>query len=234
MSLQSITITDQLDWLPTIPSAAAPVAPGLPQGYTAYLRILPPLGIDRSIPIAEYSLAKKTVAELNARVAFWNKYWIVQGQPSPSRLTPISYREVATSMGLAYDALFSSADIARAYGAWPPNLGSSPALEKAFVQQLLQVLGPATETYFYGSAEDGNGRWGDDGFREDWLQFGLTADLPSIYESNNQSPTYIFAADRAWCFYQSELADLVVGCNISLAQALLAQPGLEALPLVAL
>ncbi|WP_460585743.1 hypothetical protein [Hymenobacter arcticus] len=231
MSLQTVPITDQLAWLPQTPATAAPAAPGLPPGYAAYLKLLPPLGIDLSVPIAEYSFAQRTVAELNARAAFWKKYGIVQGQPSANRLETITYREVAAALDLVFDAQFSGADIARAYGGWPPHLGSSPALEAAFVQQLIQALGSATAVYFYGSAEEGNGYRSSDGFPADWLTYGLLADLPEVREESGGLPTYFFAADHSWCFYQGESADLVVGCAAPLAQALLAQAGLEALPL---
>ena len=79
MPFHYVTITDQLTWLPDHAGSAAPTVPGLPAGYEAYLKLLPPLGIDRSVPIAEYSFARGSVAELNARVAFWNKHGIVQG-----------------------------------------------------------------------------------------------------------------------------------------------------------
>lgn len=231
MRLQSVAITDQLTWLPQTPVAAAPSAPGLPPGYAVYLKLLPPLGIDRNVPIAEYSFAQRTVNDLNARAAFWNKYGIVQGQPSANRLETITYREVAASLGLVFDAQFSSADIARAYGGWPPHLGSSPALEATFIQRIIQVLGPATTTYFYGSEEEGNVYWGDDGFPTDWLMCGLLADLPEVHEQSGRIPTYFFAADHSWCFYQGESTDLIVGCTAPLAQALLARAELEALRL---
>ncbi len=231
MSLPFIPIADQLNWLPRTPYAAVAVAPGLPPGYEVYLQLLPPLGIDRSIPIAEYSFATKTVAELNARVAFWDKYGIVLGQPSPEKLEAITYREVAASLDLNYDAQISGAAIARAYGSWPPHLGSSPALEAAFVQQLLQGIGPTVESYFHGADEEGNGHWESDDSRADWLKHGLSADLPEICRWGGRPPTYFFAADHSWCFYQSEEAPMVVGCAKHLAQALLAQPKLEILSL---
>ena len=156
MPFHYVTITDQLDWLPE--HAGTATAPGLPAGYGAYLKLLPPLGIDRSVPIAEYSFACGSVAELNARVAFWNKYGIVQGQPAASHLQPITHQELATSLGLPYNVEFDSAAISRAYGGhWPPYLGSSSLFTAAFAQRLTQAMGPATEAYFYGSQEEGNG-----------------------------------------------------------------------------
>ena len=230
MTPHSIAITNQLSWLP---ASAAPAAVGLPPGYAAYLKVLPPLGIDRSVPIAAYSFAQKTVAELHARVAFWNKYGIVRGQPAANQLAAITYREVAASLGLLYDAQFDSDAIARAYGGWPPHLGSSPALRAAFVQQLVQAFGATTPAYFYGIAEEGNGEWDKDGFPVDWLKQGRLADLPAVVGEDGLLPTYFFAADHSWCCYQGELADLVVGCAAPLARVLLAQPGLEVVPLAA-
>ena len=233
MCRQPVALTDQLTWLPVAAGTSADAAPGLPIGYAAYLKVLPPLGIDHSIPIAEYSFAQKTVSELNARVAFWDKYGISQGQPAASKLVGITYREVATSLGLVYDAQFGSAAIVRAYGGWPPHLGSSPALQAAFLQQLTRALGATTPAYFYGSAAEGNGDWDKDGFPIDWLQQGQLADLPGVVGEGGLLPTYCFAADHSWCCYQGELADLVVGCAAPLARVLLAQPGLEVLPLTA-
>jgi hypothetical protein len=56
------------------------------------------------VPIAAYSFAKRTLADLNARAAFWDTYHIQQGQPEPARLRPITYREVSARLGLAYEA----------------------------------------------------------------------------------------------------------------------------------
>ena len=95
----------------------------------------------------------------------------------------------------------------------------------------MQMLGPDTKTYFYRSAEEGNGYWGSDGFPTDWLKHDSANDLPEVYSWNARLPTYFFAADHSWCFYQDGLTDLIVGCKASLARALLAQIDLEALAL---
>jgi hypothetical protein len=156
MSLSRVTITSQLAWLPENASGATAALLGLPAGYEAYLKLLLPLGIDRSVPIGDYSFACSTVAALNARTAFWDKYGIVISQPTASRLQPITHREVAATLGLPYDTDFGRAAISQAYGGhWPPHLGSSSLLIEAFAQQLAQLLGPATEAYFYGSLEEG-------------------------------------------------------------------------------
>jgi hypothetical protein len=231
MSLQRVAIADQIAWLP---GAAAPAAlTGLPTGYEAYLKLLLPLGVDTSVPIADYSFARSTVAELNARAAFWDKHGIVLGQPAASRLQPITHRAVAASLGLPYDAGFGGAAISRAYGGhWPPHLGSSPLLTEAFVQQLAQLLGPATETYFYGSWEEGNYDWDDNGLPISWLEAGTLADLPAVYHRDGVFPTYAFAADHSWCLHQAEDEDwLAFGGATSLANVLLAHQGLEALRL---
>ena len=229
MPFHYVTITDQLAWLPDHTGTAAATVPGLPAGYRAYLKLLPPLGIDRSVPITEYSFACGSVAELNARAAFWTKYGIVQGQPAASRLQPITHQEIAASLGLAYGIDFDSAAISRAYGGhWPPYLGSSSLFTAAFAQRLTQVMGPATEAYFYGSQEEGNGIWDSDGCPADWLALGTLADLPEIYREDSAFPTYVFAADHSWCFYQAELVDwLAFGGPAEVANVLLASPGME-------
>ena len=230
MSLQRVPITDQLAWLPDDTAATPAALAGLPTGYEVYLKLLLPLGIDRSVPIAEYSFACGTVAELNARAAFWNKYGIVLGQPAASCLQPITHRAVAASLGLPYDANSGGAAISRAYGGhWPPHLGSSSLLNEAFVQQLAQLLGPATETYFYGSWEEGNYDWDDNGLPISWLEAGTLADLPEVYRRDDAFPTYTFAADHSWCLYQAENEDwLAFGGTADLANRLLAQQDLEA------
>jgi len=229
MPLHHVTITDQLARLPDHAGTAAAAVPGLPAGYAAYLKLLPPLGIDRSVPIAEYSFARGSVAELNARVAFWDTYGIVQGQPAASRLQSITHQEVAASLGLAYGADFDSAAISQAYGGhWPPHLGSAPLFTEAFAQRLTQAIGPATEAYFYGSQEEGNGSWDSAGLCADWLALGTLADLPEIYREDGAFPAYVFAADHSWCFYQAELVDwLAFGGPAELANAMLTHSGME-------
>jgi len=229
MLLSRVAITSQLAWLPENASGAAAL-PGLPAGYGACLKLLLPLGIDASVPIADYSFARSTVAELNARAAFWNKYGIMAGQPTAGRLQPITHREVAATLDLPYDADFGRAAISQAYGGhWPPHLGSSPLLTEAFAQQLAQLLGPATEAYFYGSQTEGNYAWDDNGFPSSWLEMGTLADLPAVYRRDEAFPTYVFATDHSWCLYQAEDEDwLAFGGPTDLADVLLAQQDLEA------
>lgn len=181
------------------------------------------------MPIAEYSFACGSVAELNARAAFWTKYGIVQGQPAASRLQPITHQKLATLLGLPYNVEFDSVAISWAYGGhWPPHLGSSQLFAEAFARQLAQAIGPATEVYFYGSQEEGNGLCDRDGFLADWLALGTLADLPEIYREDSAFPTYVFAADHSWCFYQAELVDwLAFGGPAEVANVLLASPGME-------
>jgi hypothetical protein len=157
MTLRTLPIRDQLGWLPTHPQLAAASCPALPRGYDVYLKLLPPLGIDPSVPIASYSFATRTSADLNTRAAFWATHHIQRGQPDPTRLQPITYRQVSAQLGLAYEASLDSAAIRRHYGEWPPHLGSSAVLEEAFVRQLVQLLGPQQPAYLYGAAEEGNG-----------------------------------------------------------------------------
>lgn len=229
MPLHRVTITDQLDWLPCKAGQPALAAPELPAGYGAYLKLLPPLGIDRSVPIADYSFAQRTVAELNARAAFWQKYGIVQGQPSASHLQPITYREVAASLGLAYDSHIDNAAIMQAYGGhWPPHLGTSELFTQHFIQQLVSLLGPATEVFFYGLQAEGSYVWDANGLPTDWLEQGALADLPVVYARDGAWPIYLAAADRSWCFYQPEWVEwLTLSCHLGLAQKLLVQSNLE-------
>ncbi|NVO86398.1 hypothetical protein [Hymenobacter terrestris] len=169
--------------------------------------------------------------QLNARAAFWNTHGIQLGQPAPERLTPITYREVADELGLAYTPDFDNAAIHRAYGGWPPHLGTSCALELARLPQLVSVLGAQTATYFFGSVDEGNYRWDADGMPVDWLEQGAAVDLLDLVAEGIGWPTYLFAANHDWCFYQGEDQWLAIGCSAVLAQALQAQPALEILPL---
>lgn len=230
MSRCPVSDRSPLDWLPL--SDDVPAVSGLPLGFAAYLKLLPPLGIDRSIPVATYSFKARTVEQLNARAAFWNQHGIVAGQPASERLTPITYRQVAAEMGLAFTSEFGNAAIHRAYGGWPPHLGSSLALEVAFAQQLVAVLGPQTDTYFFGSVNEGNYRWEAPDQPVDWLEQGQAGNVVDLYQQERQWPTYTFATDRAWCLYQGEDQELALGCSLVLAQQLQAHPMLESWPLV--
>jgi hypothetical protein len=140
MTLQVISIADQLGWLVPQPPQAAAACPGLPSGYDAYLKLLSPLGIDPNVPITAYSFAKRTLDDLNARAAFWATYHIQHGQPAAARLQPITYREVSATLGLAYEATLDSAAIQRHYSEWPPHLGSSSELEEVFVRQVVATV----------------------------------------------------------------------------------------------
>ncbi len=230
MSRCPVTDPSPLDWLPL--ARDVPAVSGLPLGFAAYLKLLPPLGIDRSVPLVNYSFAARTVEQLNARAAFWTAHGIVGGQPAPDRLTPITYRQVATDLGVAYTPAFGNEAIHRAYGGWPPHLGSSLALEVAFAQQLVAVLGPQTDTYFFGSVDEGNYRWDAQGLPTDWLAQGPAGDLVDLYQQERRWPTYTFAADRAWCLYQGEDQELALGCSLAMAQQLQTHPTLETWPLM--
>jgi hypothetical protein len=234
MSLQRVVITDQLTWLPSHAGMAASASAGLSTFYESYLKLLPPLGIDRNVPIADYSFARGSAAELNARAAFWDKYGIVLGQPAASQLQRISYQEVAAMLGLPYNAEFDNVAISRAYGGhWPPHLGSSPLLTEGFAHLIAQLIGPAAAVYFYGSQEEGSYEWDGDGFPTDWLEVGTLADLPAVYQRAGAFPTYVFAADHSWCLYQAEAVEwLALGCTTALATTLLANSSLEAFLLV--
>jgi hypothetical protein len=227
MTLQAIPITDQLSWLPIHPPQAAAACARLPSGYDAYLKFLLPLGIDPSVPIASYSFAKRTLANLNARAAFWDRYHIQQGQPA-ARLQPITYRELSATLGLAYEATLDSAAIRRHYGEWPPHLGSSTELTEALVWQLVHILGPQQPAYLYGSADEGNGVWDAEGFRSDWFAQGHVADLVTVYQQQGQLPTYCFALDHRWCLYQGEAEWVALGCGAALAHTFLEEATIEA------
>ena len=229
MSRRPVPDTSPLDWLPL--AKDVPAVSGLPLGFAAYLKLLPPLGIDRSVPVGNYLFAARTVAQLNARAAFWNQHGIVEGRPAPARLTPIPYRQVAADLGVAFTSAFDNGAIHRAYGGWPPHLGSSLALEVAFAQQLVAVLGPKTDTYFFGSVDEGNYRWDAPDQPTDWLEQGPAGDVVDLYEQERQWPTYTFAADRAWCLFQGEDQDLALGCSLAIAQQLQTHPLLETWPL---
>jgi hypothetical protein len=203
----------------------------LPAGFAAYLKLWPPLGIDRSVPVADYSFAARTVDQRNARATFWTAHGIQQGQPAPDRLVPTTYRQVAADLGAAFTAGFGPGAISRAYGGWPPHLGSSRALEVAFALQLVAVLGPRTDTYFFGSVAEGNYRWDAQGLPTNWLEQGPAGDVVDVYQQEGRWPTYTFAADRAWCLYQAEDQELALGCSLALAQQLQAHPTLVTWPL---
>ena len=230
MSRCPLSDLSPLDWLPL--TGNVPAVSGLPLGFAAYRELLPPLGIDRSIPMATYSLKVSTVAQLNARAAFWDTHGICQGQPAPERLTPIAYRQVATELGVAFTPAFGNEAISRAYGGWPPHLGSSLALEVAFAQQLVAVLGPRTDAYFFGSVDEGNYRWDAQGLPTDWLEQGRAENLVDLYQQERRWPTYAFAADHTWCLYQGEDQNLALGCSVDMNQALLVHPTVETWSLI--
>ena len=116
-----------------------------------------------------------------------------------------------------------------------PHLGSSPTLNEAFLQQLAQTLGPESDACFYGSVDEGNYDWDENGFPIEWLESGIVGDLLEVYRRDGQLPTYTFATNHAWCLYQSESIDLlVIGCAAHMAQTLLINPKLEVLPLPSL
>ena len=225
MSRCPVSDLSALDWLPLTDDV--PAVSGLPLGFAVYLKLLSPLGIDRTIPVATYSFKARTVEQLKARVAFWNTHGIHQGQPAPARITPIAYRQVAAELGVAFTPAFSNEAISRAYGGWPPHLGSSLALEVAFAQQLVEVLGPLTDTYFFESLDEGNYRWDARGLPTDWLERGRAEDVLDLYQQERHWPTYTFAADRAWCLYQGEDQELALGCSVAMGQTLQAHPTLE-------
>jgi hypothetical protein len=229
MSRSPVFYTSVLDWLPL--DKGVPAVSGLPLGFAAYLQLLPPLGINRSVPVADYSFATRTVAQLNARAAFWTQHGLVGGQPAPERLTPITYRQVAAEIGVPYTPAFGNEAIQRAYGGWPPHLGSSLALEVAFAQQLVAVLGPQTDAYFFGSVDEGYYRWDDQGLPTDWLGKGPAEDAVDLYRQERGWPTYTFATNREWCLYQGEDQLLALGCSRAVAQQLQTLPTVEAWPL---
>ena len=229
MSRSPVFDTFVLDWLPL--DQGVPAVSGLPLGFAAYLQLLPPLGIDRSVPVTDYSFATRTVAQLNARAAFWTQHGLVEGQPAPERLTPTTYRQVAAEIGVAYTPAFGNGAIQRAYGGWPPHLGSSLALEVAFAQQLVAVLGPQTDAYFFGSVDEGNYRWDAQGLPTDWLEKGPAEDAVDLYRQERRWPTYTFAANQTWCLYPGEDQLLALGCSWAVAQQLQALPTVEAWPL---
>ncbi|TGE27995.1 hypothetical protein [Hymenobacter metallicola] len=230
MGLQSVTIKHQVDWL----SAStlrheSPLKEALPPGFAVYLKILTPLGIDRRIPLADYSFSTRSIEALNNRVNFWNTYQIVGGFPAPENLEPITYHEIATSLGVPYNASFDTAAIRQQYnGHWPPNLGSSNALEAAFVQELVAVQGATTPTYFYGTIDDGNYRFTDDNDVVDWLELGIAADLSPIMQRDPDYPSYVFAADHSWCLRHPEDAGwLLLVCSKQLYNAIYTHSTLE-------
>ena len=220
-----------LAWLPL--SNDTPNVSGLPLGFAAYQRLLPALGIDRSIPLDAYSFAARTVDQLNARATFWTVHGIQHGQPAPGRLTPITYRQVAAELGMPFTPAFGNEAIRRAHGDWPPHLGSSLGLEVALAQHLVDVLGPQLDTYFYGSVAEGAYRWGAEGMPTDWLEQGRAQDVVDLYRQERRWPTYTFAADHTWCLYQGEEPEwLALGCSAEMAQTLRTQTAVESLPLV--
>ncbi|WP_426061914.1 hypothetical protein [Hymenobacter sp. B1770] len=230
MSRAPVSDLSPLDWLPLTDDV--PAVSGLPPGFAAYRKLLPPLGVDRSIPLTTYPFKAHGVAQLNARVAFWNAHGIVLGQPAPDRLTPITYRQVAAELGVAFTPAFGNEAISRAYGGWPPHLGSSQALEVAFAQQLVDVLGPQGDAYFFGSVAEGAYRWDAQGLPTDWLERGKAEDVVDFYQQERRWPTYTFAVDQTWCLYQGEDQELALGCSVAMSHTLQAHPTLETWSLI--
>ncbi|TDN37768.1 hypothetical protein E4631_02645 [Hymenobacter sp. UV11] len=103
--LQEVPLTDQLDWVSK-----------LPQEFDVYLKILFPIGIDHHIPLEEYSFKRKTIAELNARAAFWRKYGIGSPAANDEGLTPIKYCELAQIWGIPYNDSFTPDHISARFG----------------------------------------------------------------------------------------------------------------------
>ena len=224
--LQEVVTTDQLDWL-KLPPAAPGQGHGLPAGFEAYLKLLLPIGIDRSIPLEEYSPKRSTVAEMNARAAFWRKYNIGGPSKTDAKLTPIKYSELATIWGVPYDKDFTPERITKAYGEWPPNLRESDKLNKQFIQFLTQALGSSTPTYFSGTVDNGDYHWMG-GFPADWLELGTAADLTQIYQRDEQFPGNVFDTKHTWCLSHTEFNDyLVLGCPAAIAHELSSHSAIE-------
>jgi hypothetical protein len=70
------------------------------------------------------------------------------------------------------------------------------------VRQLVHLLGPQQPAYLCGSADEGNGVWEAEGFRQDWFAQGQVLDLVTVFQQQGQLPTYCFAPDHAWYLYQ--------------------------------
>jgi hypothetical protein len=159
--LQEVVIIDQLNWLKLHPVTSGQ-GHGLPIGFEAYLKLLLPIGIDRSIPLEEYSPKRSTVAEMNARAAFWRKYDIDGSSKTDDKLIPIKYSQLAKIWSIPYDKDSTPERIIKAYGEWPPNLRESSKLNEHFIQLLTQALGSSTPTYFSGTVDNGDyplGEW---------------------------------------------------------------------------
>ena len=224
--LQEIAITDQLDWLKHGPFTSGQ-GHWLPNGFDAYLKLLLPVGIDYSIPLEEYSPKRSTIAEINARAAFWRKYDIDGPSATDDKLTPIKYSELARIWNIPYDKEFTSEKIIKACGEWPPNLRESTKLNEQLIQLLSQVLGPLTLTYFSGTIENGDYHWVD-GLPADWLELGTAVDLLQVYQRDKQLPGDVFDIKHTWCLTHMEFTDyLILGCPAATAHELSSHPEIE-------
>jgi hypothetical protein len=195
------------------------------------LKILLPIGIDRRIPIAEYSFKSSSIAEMNAREAFYRKYDLGGPTATDDHLTPITYRELAQYWGIPYTSSFTPGNVSTHLGGWPPNLREIKQLNEAFVQLLIQVIGPAAPVYFSGSVDNGDYHWVNDS-PADWLEIGTVSDLAHLYQRDGQFPSYIFDPIHACCLIHIELSEyMFLGCSSCLADAIDAYPVLEMLRL---
>jgi hypothetical protein len=228
MSLHVVPLAEAPVWLSAPYWLTAPELAGVPAGFAAYVKLLPPLGIDRSIPIEAYPRASRTVEDLQARASFWTAHGIVRGKPPEARVVPTTYRAVAQWLGLPYTPALGADALVAAFGSWPPHLGTTEAMEVAFLERIVALLGPQTATYFHGTVDEGNYRWGPDGFPVDWLERGVAADLLTVCRRDGAFPSYVFAADHRWCIYEGEWTDWkIIAGSQALAQAFLDAPDLE-------
>ncbi|MDJ0367749.1 hypothetical protein QMK33_21600 [Hymenobacter sp. H14-R3] len=214
--MQEVVIINQLDWLK---NNACTLGRGhcLPAGFDSYLKLLLPIGIDHSISLAEYSPRRGTVAEMNARAAFWRKYDIGGPSASDDKLTSVKYSELAEIWNVPYNKDFTPDKIAKACGEWPPNLRESNKLNKHFIALIIHVLGSTTPTYFSGTIENGEYQWAA-GFPTDWLARGTTADLAQVHQRNGQFPSNMFDSECTWCLHHAEFADyLILACSTVIA-----------------
>lgn len=224
--LQEVAITDQLNWLKQGPFTSGQ-GHWLPDGFDAYLKLLLPVGIDYSIPLEEYSPKRSTVAEMNARAAFWRKYDIGGPSSTADKLTPIKYSELAKIWDVPYDKDFTSGKIIKACGEWPPNLRESNKLTEQFIQVVTQIVGPSTPTYFSGTIENGDYHWVND-LPTDWIELGIAADLVQVYQRDGQFPGDVFDTKHTWCLSYMEFTDyLILGCSAAIAQEISNHPEIE-------
>ena len=194
--LKRIATLEQLDWVLKGARSNSEVHQ-LPRGFYAYIKILLPIGIDRSMPLQEYPAKGNSIATLNARADFWNRYGICLGHPSPEKLEATTNKEIAKLFGVEYNADFSSSLIAQTFGEWPPNLGINCVLSSQFIQILIQLLGQHQQVYFAGTIDNGDYQW-DNEMPVDWLEEGVVADLLSIYKRHEIYAQCMFPANHAW------------------------------------